>query len=128
SMNGDVCPLVYSRLHHRATLFAAAAAGCLVGLAGCSPGLAVRSERHALRLGETTVPVVVHAAEAAGLTYLNLHDDEGTSVAAALRVVRRHGGRVVELRHTGARNVAFTVDGRAYAADPNRIFTDAGAW
>ena len=57
---------------------------------------------------------------------LNLHDDESTSVDAALDVIRTRGGRVVELAHTGARNVAFQVDNTDFAADPNRMFTDAG--
>ena len=71
---------------------------------------------------------------------INLHDDEGTSVEAALDVARRTGGTVIELVHTGDRNLSFAneiraypVDGGphqtrryAYVVDPNRMFTPAG--
>ncbi|WP_412067060.1 hypothetical protein [Rubrivirga sp. IMCC43871] len=60
------------------------------------------------------------------LNALNLHDDESTSVDAALAVVREVGGRVVELRHSGERNLTFAVGGATFRADPNRVFTDAG--
>ena len=79
-----------------------------------------------LRLGETSVDLVLHHERDAPLAMLNLHDDESTSVEAALDVIRETGGRVVELSHTGDRNVTFQVGGATYEADPNRMFTDAG--
>ncbi len=91
----------------------------------------VATDTLALRIGETAVTVLVHTAPAPGggpgrLDALNVHDDENTSVEAALDVIGRRGGRVVEMRHTGARLLAFTVGGAAFTVDPNRIFTDAG--
>lgn len=88
-------------------------------------------------LGEGTVTVRTHTSpttdplgspgfERFPLNALNLHDDESTSVEAALDVVRQRGGRVVEIVHTGERNVTFRAGGRAYTADPNRMFTPAG--
>lgn len=88
-------------------------------------------------LGEGTVTVAVHTApttdslgtpgfETFPLNALSLHDDEGTAVEAALDVIRQRGGRVVELRHTGERNVTFPVADFSFTADPNRMFTDAG--
>ena len=80
-------------------------------------------------LGSAQVRVRVHTFEgpmAPVFSALNLHDDESTSVDAALDVARAHGGRVVELAHTGERNVTFRVEGRTFVADPNRMFTDAG--
>ena len=82
-----------------------------------------------LALGDGRVALRVHERAVGGAVpfhALNLHDNEGTSVDAALDVVRRRGGRVVELVHSGDRNLAFRVGGQAYAADPNRVFTDAG--
>ena len=57
---------------------------------------------------------------------INLHDDEGTSVEAALAVARRTGGTIVELVHTGDRNLTYRLGDRAYVVDPNRMFTPAG--
>ena len=79
-----------------------------------------------LRLGETSVDLVLHHEEGVSLAMLNLHDDESTSVDAALDVIRQSSGRIVELSHTGDRNVIFEVDGARYEADPNRMFTEAG--
>lgn len=90
------------------------------------------TETETLMLGETEVRLAMHhhggdAGDAAGtIAMLNLHDDESTSVDAALDVVRQSGGQVVELRHTGDRNVVFEVGGASYTADPNRMFTAAG--
>ena len=71
-------------------------------------------------------PLGTPAFETFPLNALNLHDDEGTSVEAALAVLRERGGRVVELVHSGERNVTFTAGGRTYTADPNRMFTPSG--
>lgn len=91
----------------------------------------VTTDTLSLAIGETPVTVLVHlsaapAGHAAAVDALNLHDDENTSVEAALAVIARRGGRVVELRHTGARLVTFALGGASYTVDPNRIFTDAG--
>ena len=80
-------------------------------------------------LGSARIQIRTHRHEgpmADAFSALNLHDDESTSVLAALDVIRTRGGRVVELVHTGERNVAFRVDDADFAADPNRMFTDAG--
>ena len=90
-----------------------------------------------VRLGGGVVAVRVHTApipdalgspgfETFPLNALNLHDDESTSVEAALDVLRETGGRLVELVHTGERNVTFEAAGETYRADPNRMFTAAG--
>ena len=86
--------------------------------------VAVRA--HAVPLGDATVEVVVHERPGGRLDALVLHDDENAGVEAALEVIAAEGGRLVELRHTGARNVEARVGGRAMTADPNRIFTAAG--
>jgi hypothetical protein len=69
---------------------------------------------------------VVHRADEPGLAYLNLHDDENTSVLAALALARIDGGVVYELQHDGSRNLTFQLNDSSYTVDPNRIFTDRG--
>jgi len=58
--------------------------------------------------------------------FVSVHDDEETAVEAAVDVLRECGGRLLELRHTGAREIAFRLGGADHRVDPNRIFTPAG--
>lgn len=112
---------------HR-TLFRLSAFVLVAGLAvGCGPNYEIVSTRTPIEVGDTTVEVVLHDSEAPGLTYLNLHDDEDTSVQAALEVIGQYGGRVLELQHSGERNITFRIGDSTYVFDPNRMFTDRGA-
>ena len=61
------------------------------------------------------------------LLFFNMHDDENTAVEAALDVIARKGGRLVELIHSGRRLIHFGLDQTNFIFDPNRMFTDAGA-
>jgi D-alanyl-D-alanine dipeptidase len=64
--------------------------------------------------------------ERPAIAFISVHDDENTAVEAAGDVLRDRGGRLIELRHTGAREIAFRLGGAAHRIDPNRIFTPAG--
>ena len=80
-----------------------------------------------IRLGDTEIGVATTEKPGSRFVYVNVHDDENTSVEAVQDVLKRSGGTLVELRHTGQRIVAFKVEGKDYRVDPNRIFTPAGA-
>ena len=54
-----------------------------------------------------------------GLSFINLHDDENTSVLAAVSVIDSLGGQLIQLKHSGKRNVEFRLNGRNYEFDPN---------
>lgn len=82
--------------------------------------------RRQLRIGETTVDVVISERPGSKPLFCNLHDDENTAVEAGLVALSRSGGRLVELRHGGTRDVRFRLDGQTFAVDPNRIFTTEG--
>ncbi|MGB3543615.1 hypothetical protein [Rubrivirga sp.] len=91
----------------------------------------VRQDTAIVTVGDLEVAVVTHRVVGADGTSdafwaVNLHDNESTSVDAALEVAAETGGVVVELQHTGDRNIQFDAGGMAVGADPNRIFTDAG--
>ncbi len=86
----------------------------------------IDEQRIPVSVGSSTVDVVVHTSEEPGLTYLNLHDDENTAVGAARYALEHFGGRLIELQHTGERNVRFSLGDTSYAFDPNRIFTANG--
>jgi len=76
-------------------------------------------------IGDTHVGVRVYK-NGNGPTYVNLHENESTSVSAARRVVFKSGGTLVQLQHSGRRNISFMYGGIRYAFDPNRMFTDVG--
>jgi hypothetical protein len=108
----------------RAVLLAAFV-GVLLAGSGCTrkPLLEV-AVRH--RIGETPVETVRYRAEGCDLLFFNMHEDERTSVEAGLRTIRRRGGQVLMLRHSGERLIRFTLDEDNFAFDPNRIFTERG--
>ena len=103
-----------------------AVGGLCLALVACGPKNAITTSHTPLQLGDVTVDVVVHEAASPGLTYFNLHDDENTSVRAALDVIGEHGGRVIELKHSGDRRISFRLGDSTYEFDPNRMFTDMG--
>lgn len=78
------------------------------------------------QIGHTTVHAQVYQRPAPGPTYLNVHDDENTSVTAGKKILPQSGGRLIELRHSGKRFVVFELDGQTYRFDPNRIFSPTG--
>ncbi len=77
-------------------------------------------------IGETLVHARVFRNGAAAPTFLSIHDDEDTAVAAGKANLAESGGRLIELAHTGNRLITFALDGQRYTFDPNRIFSDTG--
>jgi hypothetical protein len=58
--------------------------------------------------------------------FINLHDDEQTSVDAAKRILQEHGGLLIEVENKSQRNLRFQLGNYFYRVDPNRIFSPAG--
>jgi hypothetical protein len=79
-----------------------------------------------VRLGTSEVHLRVTERGTAGLTFVNLHENEQTSVVAARALIADGAGRLVELRAQGRRLVSFRIGWRAHTVDPNRIFTEPG--
>ena len=107
-----------------------ALAGLLLSLLLLSVGCVRRgitSSAHEYRLGDTPIESVLYRARGSDLLLFNLHENESTSVEAAMHLIRRRGGRILVLRHSGEREIAFLLDGLSYHFDPNRVFTDPGA-
>ncbi len=118
-----------------------AAAGAAAGTQG-KPEASAGGRLHTIRLGATEVGLRVRggpmgaastataaalpSAARPGLLYLNLHENEQTSVAAASALLQHQPGTLIELRAGGGRLVTFRAGWRPFAFDPNRIFTDAG--
>lgn len=77
------------------------------------------------RLGETEITIWVFT-NGPGLAMFAPHDDENISAAVAMLHVAEHGGTLVQFVQNGKRNITFSLGGRDYAFDPNRMFTDVG--
>ena len=80
----------------------------------------------ALELGGTHVELVAHRSDKPGYFFYNMHDNENTGVEATAKQVRKRGGVLYELKHTGERYIEFDCDSLHYMIDPNRIYTDTG--
>ncbi|MCA0268374.1 MAG: hypothetical protein LCH53_04025 [Bacteroidetes bacterium] len=88
-------------------------------------GSAHRSPRPGTRRAPAALPAP--ADRRTPLVVINVHDDENTSMEAALIALARVPARITEVKHTGARNLSIRRGAETFTVDPNRIFTDAGA-
>ncbi|MBA2709884.1 MAG: protein tyrosine phosphatase [Tatlockia sp.] len=61
-----------------------------------------------------------------GKTFVHVHENETTALAAARLYILKKGGTLITLKHSGKRNIVFFLDGVRYEFDPNRIFTSQG--
>ena len=103
------------------------AATCLtiaLVLSGCAGTVDVTSNR--VDVGDDFVELRESRSGIDGHWFVNLHDDENTSVISALWYIRHRSGSILELVHSGQRNLEYTIDGVDYRIDPNRIYTEAG--
>ena len=83
-----------------------------------------------LYIGNDSILIIRHLQSYNGLVYFSMHDDENTSVEAALAMLPQTNGCLLELRHFGeladnARYISFQYLDKIYTFDPNRIFTDS---
>lgn len=56
----------------------------------------------------------------------NMHDNEFTAVQAARSVLETKGGVLLKIDNRGQRLIRFRLKGKAYAVDPNRVFSRTG--
>lgn len=79
------------------------------------------------KLGEKTVPLKIgQYGDRNDLVFINLHDDEITSVEATKRILEKEGGLLIEVENDLQRNLRFRLAGKYYSVDPNRIFSGEG--
>ena len=78
-------------------------------------------------LAGNIVPIKIQQyGDKADIVFINLHDDEITSVDAAKRVLEEYGGLLIEVENNAQRNIRFKLDRHFYKVDPNRIFSEEG--
>ena len=79
------------------------------------------------QLGETSIPIrQIQYGERRRLVFLNLHDNEFTSVQAARTLLEQQGGSLWKIENRGQRNIHFRYRGKSFQVDPNRIFSREG--
>lgn len=81
-----------------------------------------------LSLGDTRIELQIAGDPAAPICVLHLHANERTALAAAAKIVRRRPLHLISLRHDGGRHLRFVLDGVEWLIDPNRIFSNLGAF
>lgn len=80
-----------------------------------------------LKMGNTTIPIKIQQyGERTDIVFLNLHDDEITSVDATKNILEKEGGRLIEIENNQKRNIRFQYGSLYYTVDPNRIFSKNG--
>lgn len=82
-----------------------------------------------VKLGRSIVRLAVRGTTDVRRAFINVHENEHTSVEAAREVLAaRHdsGDRLIVLHGQGRRNIVFWIGLRPHLFDPNRIFSDRG--
>lgn len=78
-------------------------------------------------LGKTSLSLsITQYGSRRDLVFINLHDDEFTSVDAARLILQQQGGVLIKIHNKGERRITFHHGGRKYMFDPNRIFSRTG--
>jgi hypothetical protein len=80
------------------------------------------------KIGDSTVCIIteIHKGARRGVIFLNLHEDESTSVQACRSFLINNNGTLIRLHQHGERLIVFSMKGKLYRFDPNRIFTPKG--
>ncbi len=82
----------------------------------------------AYTIGETKVAVVEKRFYPCdqSVLFVNVHDNETTSVKAAEKYLEEIGGRIINIENNRERLISFRYKGHNFTFDPNRIYTSAG--
>lgn len=81
-----------------------------------------------LRIGDSTQINIVEFGKDKphGLMFLNVHEDEVTSIDALKAYSKNNSINYFYLNHKGTRRISFYIKDKEYSFDPNRIFTKKG--
>ncbi|WP_153797374.1 hypothetical protein [Foetidibacter luteolus] len=96
-------------------------------------GIAFGQDTAMVNLGDSSVQVLTRLYPAAdsnghkGIYFIHLHQDETTALQVAQSHLQSRYGMLVTLWQSGGRFIYFSVGGKTYMVDPNRIFSMAGA-
>ncbi len=83
--------------------------------------------KHPILIGDTKIYVKTSESKSAiPIRYFNMHDNENTSVDAALSILTKYGGKIIEFDAQKTREIKFNLNDNSYSIDPNRIYTESG--
>ncbi len=85
-----------------------------------------RNNKYKVGADTLTMRLAVFYPRSQAVSFINLHDDENTSVEAGMDFLSRYGGSLLQLKHSGKRIFNFRLADQRFSFDPNRIFTDTG--
>ena len=79
------------------------------------------------KLAKNIIPIKINQyGDKKDLLFINVHDDEFTSVEATKRILSEYGGTLIEIENNQQRNIQFRIGRTIYRVDPNCIFSKAG--
>jgi hypothetical protein len=79
------------------------------------------------RLGDGSVRLITYQyGDVKDVLFINLHDDEVTSVEATKKLLAEQGGILIKIDNENERRINFKVRNKSYSIDPNRIFSRQG--
>ena len=79
------------------------------------------------KIGDDRIRIkIFHYGKKKDLVFINLHDDETTSVTATKNLLQTRGGLLIKLENNNKRNISFRLNGGIHTFDPNRIFSRNG--
>lgn len=95
--------------------------------AGSGTPLVLKDTTLFLKAGETEIKVKFYNfGSISRKVFINLHDDENTSVDATKKLISETGDPFLEVQAQGERMISFRINKTKYRFDPNRIFAPAG--
>lgn len=85
------------------------------------------SQTSNILLGDSTIQLIkaINAPES-DVLFLNIHEDEQTSIDVSKTFSEGHAINFAYLHHQLTRRVFYTVGKRKFSVDPNRIYTEKG--
>ena len=82
---------------------------------------------HTMQLGDSAITFIEENINATNkILFINVHENEMTSVDAIRTYDVNHQYHFVYLKHNGSRRIGFNHCDEIYTVDPNRIFTHVG--
>ncbi|MEX1002690.1 MAG: hypothetical protein WDZ35_11295 [Crocinitomicaceae bacterium] len=83
--------------------------------------------KKSIRIGDSTIQILQEYGRVEdSILFINVHEDEQTSIDAVNFFTEKTPLHFVRLMHHQTRRIDFSIKNKAYSVDPNRIFTAKG--